>query len=300
MLSSLSEVDPIHRLMCFVLESKPALERRLSYFWRLSLSAPYACLYLCRTMKSAIRIVLINTSHPGNIGAVARAMKNMCLSSLYLVQPQLFPSAEATARASGADDILAQAVLCDSLAQAVQGCALVVGASARSRSLAWPVLEARESARQISREAQRSPVAIVFGREHSGLSNAELQQCHQQLVIPGNPDYMSLNIAAAVQIVAYEIWQARREPEAGVAACDEPITTDDTVPQALATADDMERYYQHLEQVLVQTRFLNPQQPKQLMRRLRRLYQRARPDNNELNILRGILTAVQQQLDQSG
>jgi len=242
-------------------------------------------------MLSNIRIVLIGTSHPGNIGGVARAMKNMCLSSLYLVQPKIFPSAEATSRASGADDVLAQARICNNLDEALQGCSLVIGTSARSRTLSWPVLDARSCATRVCQESQSHPVAIVFGREHSGLTNEELEFCHAQVKIPGNPNYMSLNIAAAVQIIAYEIWvtELGAGGDVGVSARDSECP--------LATADEMALFYQHLEAVMMQTGFLDPQQPKLLMRRLRRLYNRARPDKNEINILRGILTAVQKKYD---
>ena len=239
-------------------------------------------------MLSNIRIVLVGTTHPGNIGAVARAMKNMCLTSLYLVRPKTFPSADATARASGADDILAAAVVCDDLAEALQNCHWVVGASARARTLAWPVFGARACAGQAVSEAVHHPVAIVFGREHSGLTNEELETCHAQLVIPGNPEYMSLNIAAAVQIIAYEIHMASRADHDAVGS---GVVADEA---ELATVEDMEMFYRHLESVMIETGFLDPARPKRLLPRLRRLYNRARPDKNEINILRGILTAVQQ------
>lgn len=240
-------------------------------------------------MLANIRIVLIGTSHPGNIGAVARAMKNMCLFSLTLVQPKIFPSAEATARASGADDVLAKARICDTLEEALEDCCWVIGTSARARTLSWPVLDARSCAAQMVQEAQQHPVAIVFGREHSGMTNEELERCHAQVKIPGNPEYMSLNIAAAVQIISYEILMAEEALQTENAEMVAPEVAE------LASADDMSLYFTHLEEVMVQTGFLNPAQPKFLMRRLRRLYQRARPDKNELNILRGILTAVQKQ-----
>jgi len=245
-------------------------------------------------MLNNIRIVLIGTSHPGNIGAVARAMKNMCLSSLYLVQPKIFPSAEATSRASGADDVLARAHVCNDLEEALQDCCLVIGTSARSRTLSWPVLDARSCAARVYQESQSHPVAIVFGREHSGMTNEELELCHAQVKISGNPDYMSLNIAAAVQIIVYEILMAER---AGVDSGD-IVVADDDDEALLASADDMALFYQHLEEVMIQTDFLNPQRPKFLMRRLRRLYNRARPDKNEINILRGILTAVQKNISE--
>jgi len=235
-------------------------------------------------MLNRVRIVLVDTSHPGNIGAAARAMKNMCLSQLYLVQPRQFPHAEATARASGADDLLASAVVCDSLPQALAGCGLVVGASARLRHLKIPQLDPRECAGQVLREAQRMEVAIVFGREHSGLTNEELALCHYLMHIPSNPDYSSLNIAAAVQVMAYELQMANRMPG-------EAVSEEDAEPPV--DAEEMERFYRHLRETLVDIGFLNPDNPRVMMRRLRRLFNRARPNQVEMNILRGVLTAAQ-------
>ncbi len=232
---------------------------------------------------SNVRIVLVNTTHPGNIGAVARAMKNMGLRELYLVDPRIYPSAEATARASGADDVLAEAVVCADLNQAIEDCPLVIGASARQRAIECPRLGPRECVAMIAERAGAGPVAVVFGREHSGLSNAELDLCHFQLAIPVDPGFTSLNLAAAVQIFAYEHFLARAGAGQGVSA--EAGTA--------VSAAEMERFYQHLEQVMIEIGFLDPARPRHLMRRLRRLYNRARPDQNEMNILRGILTAVQ-------
>jgi len=245
-------------------------------------------------MKTSIRFVLVGTSHPGNIGAVARAMKTMGLRSLYLVSPVIFPSSEATARASGADDILAQAQVCETLAEALQGCELVVGASARVRKLAVPEMDPRQCAQHVVHEASHRSVAIVFGREHSGLTNHELGQCHFQVEIPADADFSSLNLAAAAQVIAYEIMMVAR---AGKEADQKQNAVENVVDgdgrQDLATAEEMELYYQHLEQVMIEIDFLDPECPKRLMHRLRRLYNRARPDKNEINILRGILTAVQ-------
>ncbi|MGE0371508.1 MAG: RNA methyltransferase [Gammaproteobacteria bacterium] len=229
-----------------------------------------------------VRIVLVNTTHPGNIGAVARAMKNMGLRELYLVDPKVYPSAEATARASGADDVLADAVVCNWLDQALADCPLVIGASARARAIDCPRLTPRECAALVLSRAHAGPAAVLFGREHSGLSNAELDRCHFQLSIPVDPDFPSLNLAAAVQIFAYEYFTARAGMEAAGAAGD----------NAPVPAAEMERFYLHLEQILIEIGFLDPARPRHLMRRLRRLYNRAQPDQNEMNILRGILTAV--------
>lgn len=232
------------------------------------------------------RFVLVNTSHPGNIGATARAMKNMGLQELHLVDPQHFPSAEATARASGADDLLAAARCHATLDEAIADAVLVVGASARSRSLPVPMLDPRACAALISAQRQPGRTAILFGRERTGLTNDELDRCHHLVQIPANPDYPSLNIAAAVQILAYELrMTAVTQPSAE----DEPQTD-------YATAWQLEQFYQHLEHTLIELEFLDPQHPKHLMRRLRRLFGRARPDQKELNILRGILTAAGKKL----
>ncbi len=232
-------------------------------------------------MKSNIRIVLINTSHPGNIGAAARAMKVMSLERLYLVEPREFPSAEATARASGADDLLANAVVCSSLSEALAGCRHVIGTSARSRHIAWPLITPRQCAEKLTLESAHGDVALVFGREHSGMTNEELERCHQLVNIPTNPEFSSLNIAAAVQVLAYELMLAEgaRQPEQEV--------------RDLVGADEMDSFFGHLEQTLTELGFLDPNHPRKLMRRLRRLFNRAELDKTEINILRGILAAAQ-------
>ncbi len=232
-----------------------------------------------------IRIVLVEPTHPGNIGASARAMKNMGLDRLHLVRPRRFPHAEATARASGADDVLARARVHETLEEAIADCALVIGASARRRSIAWPEYLPEEAAAKAREVSQRgASVAILFGREHSGLTNAELDRCHALLHIPTNPDYPSLNLGAAVQVVSYELRLAHlagtRDGEGG-----------ESLPPAPAAA--MEAFYDHLETTLVEIGFLDPDNPKQAMRRLRRLFNRAAPDEQELNLLRGILSAAQ-------
>ena len=233
-------------------------------------------------MQTNIRIVLVNTSHPGNIGAAARAMKNMGLSELILVEPAQFPHADATARASGADDLLQRARVCSSLAEAIDGCTLVFGSSARMRSLPWPLVAPREMADKVVKEAMQSPVAIVFGREHSGLTNAELEACNALVHIPCNEAFSSLNIAAAVQVLCYEINLSVGTPV---------LKADDD--SEVATSDELERFHEHLEKTLIDIDFLDPDTPRLLMRRLRRLYNRARLEQTEVNILRGILTATQ-------
>ncbi len=229
-----------------------------------------------------IRIVLSRTSHPGNIGAAARAMKNMGLYDLALVSPAKFPHAEATARASGADDLLATAQVFASLDEAIADCHLVLGASARERSLPWPMTDARQGAVRALGESDSGKVAVVFGNEQAGLSNQELDRCQALLNIPANPDYSSLNLAQAVQVVSYELMMAAR------AMAGDKVQTLREHP--LATSEDLERFYTHLEATLIRIGFLNPDNPRHLMRRLRRLFARAEVDANELNILRGILS----------
>jgi tRNA (cytidine32/uridine32-2'-O)-methyltransferase len=236
------------------------------------------------TTTQNIRIVLVRTSHAGNIGAAARAMKNMCLSRLVLVQPHAFPDAEASARASGAEDVLAAARVVPDLDAALQGCALVFGASARPRAIAWPTVDARRCAAEIAATVNDAEVALVFGRENSGLTNTELERCNYLVHIPANPGYSSLNLGAAVQLLAYEIYMALGAPgQVAASAQDYP----------LATADEIQGLFQHLERALSEIGFLDPRNPKQLMRRLRRLFNRCRLDKMELNILRGILSAAQ-------
>lgn len=231
-------------------------------------------------------MALLNTSHPGNIGGAARAMKTMGLTDLWLLNPLHYPDAEATARASGADDVLARAQVRQCLDDLIGDCRLVVGASARTRSIPCPVLSPRECAALVREESETGRVAVLFGCEQSGLSNAEIDRCHYLVRIPASPDYASLNLAAAVQVIAYELYVAHATKESGAAACFRE--------QVPVSAGEMERFYAHLEATLVQLEFLDPANPRHLMRRLRRLYNRARPDENEINILRGILTAAQQ------
>lgn len=243
-------------------------------------------------MLDNIRIVLVNTSEPGNIGGVARAMKNMCLEHLVLVNPEQFPSAKATARASGADDLLARATVCQSLDEAISGCGLVLGASARLRRLAWPQMDARQCAAEALSQARHTPVAMVFGREHSGLTNEELERCHYLVNIPSNPAYSSLNLAAAVQVIAYELLMASQSAGPRV-----PPSDDAVLPQEEpATADQMQGFFEHLFAVLTEIGFLQDQHPRKMNRRLKRLFNKAHMEKVEVNILRGILSTVQKKL----
>lgn len=232
-----------------------------------------------------VRIVLVETSHPGNIGAVARAMKTMGFSELVLVNPLHYPSAEATSRASGADDVLARARVVSSLPEAVAGCQLVVGASARLRSVEWPQMNPRECGEQIVVEAGRHQVALVLGRERTGLSNEELDSCQFLVHVPANPEYSSLNLAAAAQVLCYEIRMAVLQGQGAL------TVEEDAEP--LSTADEMERFYSHMESVLLEIGFFKPPNNQKLMRRLRRLFSRSRLDRTELDIMHGVLSAAE-------
>lgn len=233
-----------------------------------------------------IRIVLVNTSHPGNIGAVARAMKNMGLSRLYLVSPKQFPDEQATWRAVSASDILESAVVTLTLAEAVGDCQFVVGTSARGRRIPWPLLDPRRCAERMNIESESSEVAVLFGREDRGLTNDELKICNLHLNIPTSQDYSSLNLAMAVQIVAYEL-RMLLDAQSLAERDDEQWDT------PFASQNYMESYYEHLEQTLVDIEFMDRDAPRQLMTRLRRLYSRVRLDEMEMNILRGILSDTQ-------
>ncbi len=232
-------------------------------------------------MLENIRIVLVNTSHTGNIGSTARAMKTMGLSNLYLVDPVSAPDGHASALAAGAGDVLANAKTVSTLQEAVADCGLVVGTSARSRTHSWPMLEPRSCGRKLIEEVPNYPVALVFGRENNGLTNEELQQCHFHVCIPANPDYSSLNLAAAVQTLCYEVRMAWLEKESF------PPTEND-----YPLNDDLERFYTHLESTLSGTGFIVKNHPGMVMTKLRRLFNRARPESAELNILRGILSSI--------
>ena len=243
-------------------------------------------------MLNNIRIVLIETRHPGNIGAVARAMKVMGLSRLYLVQPQSFPHEKSWFRAANATDILDQAEVTDSLEQAIAGCHLVVGTSARSRSIPWPVLDARESAESLLNEPPDHEIAIIFGREDRGLTNEELHACNYHLQIPSDPDYGVLNIASAVQVVCYELRMAAiaRQPEQQKSELWSWGTEWDEIA---ASREQIELFFEHLQQTLIDIKVINPDNPRQLMTRMKRLFLRARPDRTEISLLRGMLTAIE-------
>lgn len=234
-------------------------------------------------MLTKIRIVLVETSHPGNIGSVARAMKTMGLRDLCLVKPHFFPHPDATALAAGADDLLMQAGVVSSLDEAIAPCQLVLGLTARPRSIEWPSLVPREAADMVAREAEIDRIAFVFGREQSGLSNDELARCHHAVTIPADPQYSSLNLAAAVQIICYELFQ--HAPLAAPRVESAPGTR-------YVTADDMEGFFDHCAEAMQHVGFFDAGNPQIVMRRLRRLFSRTRLDENEHNIWRGFFRAV--------
>ena len=236
-----------------------------------------------------IKIVLVETSHTGNMGSAARAMKTMGLTNLCLVNPIIKPDSQSISLAAGASDIIKQAQIFLSLEAAVADCPLVIGTSARPRSLQWPNLTPKECGEKIIAEACRhAQVALVFGRERVGLTNDELQKCHFHVSIPANPDYSSLNLAMSVQVLSYEIRMSLLSAQEASIKLDEQDINEVHYPKD----EDIERFYQHLEQTLLQTGFINPHHPGQIMGRLRRLFTRARIEQQELNILRGILTSI--------
>jgi TrmH family RNA methyltransferase len=231
-------------------------------------------------MPGLVRIVLIDPSHPGNIGSVARAMKNMRLADLVLVRPRSFPHADAQALAAGADDVLAGARIVSSAAEAIADCSFIAGTTSRPRSYHWEFATPRDAAARIVGLPDSSRAALLFGSERYGLANEDLQYCNVIVRIPANPEYCSLNLAMSVQLLAYEIFVASEQPRSHV-----------QLESPLAPSADVERFYTHLLEVLTAIGFED--RTGHLMERLRRLFNRAQLDQNELNILRGILSAVQ-------
>lgn len=233
-----------------------------------------------------VRIVLMKTSHPGNIGAAARAMKTMGLRHLYLVQPRSFPDPVADARASGAEDILLAAQVVDSLEAALQGTVFSAAVTARRRERSVPPLAARDAAPQLLVQAQHGPVALVFGTELSGLTNEEVALCSLPVMIPANPEFSSLNLGSAVQLLSYEL---RMATDLAVLP---PVNEE--VP---ATFEEIEGFHAHLERAMRDSGFYNPANPKRLLPRLRRLFGRIQLEKDEVNILRGILSALEHKPD---
>jgi tRNA/rRNA methyltransferase len=233
-----------------------------------------------------IRIVLSRPTHPGNIGAAARAMKTMGLSHLFLVQPERFPHADADAFATGALDILEGAVVCASLDEALTGTVLAIASTARHRDLAHEIVDCREACERLIAEAAGGDVALVFGTERAGLTRAEVSRCNLIAIIPTSWDYSSLNLAQAVQVFAYEL---------RMSAVGKEVYSQH--PADLATHEEVEGFYRQLEEAFYATGFLDPKEPKRLMQRMRRLYARARVEKKELNILRGFLSAIKSKVE---
>jgi tRNA (cytidine32/uridine32-2'-O)-methyltransferase len=241
-------------------------------------------------MLDAIRIVLVNTSHTGNIGSAARAMKTMGLKHLYLVDPVSEPDGKSSALAAGATDVLGNAVIVNTLEEAISDCGLVVGTSARSRTLSWPMLDSRECGAKLISEASKYPVALVFGRESSGLSNEELQQCHFHVCIDANPEYSSLNLAAAVQTLCYEIRMH------AIALERAPYADREGIESEYPLSKELENFYQHFEQTFGETGFIRSKHPGVIMSKIRRMFNRARLESQELAILRGMLSSIDKTL----
>jgi tRNA (cytidine32/uridine32-2'-O)-methyltransferase len=241
-----------------------------------------------------IRIVLVETSHPGNVGAVARAMKNMMLESLYLVQPKQFPDSHAMARSSGAVDVLENAVICDSLSEAIADCHLVIAASARSRYIPWPTTSAPVAAQKLLLGCQQAPVALVFGREDRGLNNEELDHCNFMVQLPANPEFSSLNIAAAVQVFSYEIRKAFLATETlpSVPGLEKGKEDDLSTEDQPASGDNLQRLFNHLESTLVEVNFMPEHRTRTLMRKLKRFYLKSQITEEEVSIFRGILSKM--------
>lgn len=249
-------------------------------------------------MYSNIRIVLVNTTLSANIGAAARAMKTMGLGRLYLVEPKLFPSADATALASGSSDVLANATVVATLEEAIADCTLAVATSARSRTIPWPLMDARTAGEACRLESEKGQVAIVFGREDRGLTNDELKLCNYHVSIPTNEEYGVLNVAAAVQVLAYEVRMAHLLAEG------QELPAEQAMPvqfvrwdEEMVDNQDMERFYEHFERMLVTIGFLDPENPRQLMTRVRRMFNRTRLDRPETNLWRGVCTQVTDTVD---
>ena len=259
-------------------------------------SRPLHSYHVGSYMLNRICVVMVNTTHSGNIGAAARAMKNMGLSRLLLVDPIASIDEEAIQRSSRAEDILHNAEIHPTLEGAIAGCGLVVGTSARSRSVPWPLMTPRQCGdRAAQAAAAGNDIALVFGRESRGLTNEELHLCNAHVHIPTDENFSSLNVAQAIQVMAYEMRLALTEVEN--AESEQRWGVDWDYP--MATHDQLNGMLQHMEQTLVEIGFLDPNTPKQLMTRVRRLFQRAAPDRMEINILRGMLAAIQRRTDPS-
>ena len=257
---------------------------------------------LAGSLLDRVRIVLVNTSDCRNIGSAARAMKTMGLSQLVLVDPIEMPNGQAQALAAGATDVLSNAKVVSSLSEAIEDCGLVIGTSARSRTLPWPMLEPRGCGEKMITEASEYPVALVFGRESSGLTNEELQLCHFHVQIPANPDYSSLNLAMAVQTLSYEVRTSyllsldedKQEHSTGNGTyIGKGFSAKSEDDELYPVTEETERFYQHFDDALKATGFIGDKHPGLVMTKLRRLFNRARPDVKEIKMMRGILASIE-------
>ena len=240
-------------------------------------------------VSQQVRIVLVNPHQPGNIGGAMRAMKNMQLQQLYLVQPEIYPSDRIQWRAAGAIDMQKNIVVCDSVEQAIADCHHIVGTSARSRKMTIPADDPKQCCEKIVLEVQKgSRVALLFGREHSGLTNGELQLCHRHVTIPANPEYSSLNLASAVQVLCYQLYQQCNSGATDVEVWDKP----------LATAAEIDLLLQEAQKIMAAMHFYKEKSSKKLIPRLQRLLNRVRPDVMEVQILRGFLSRIEELLQQ--
>lgn len=248
-------------------------------------------------MLDAIAIVLVGTQHPGNIGSAARAMKTMGLSDLRLVQPERFPDIQANAMAAGADDVLEHARVFERLEEAIADCRLVLGCTARRRGVPLPEYGPRDASALLLEGARAGPVALMFGRERTGLFNEELQRCQAAVHIPSNPEYSSLNLAQAVQVLSYELRMGHLFPQHVQAAASEPAASPLAAilerGDALATQAQVERFFGHLDETLHDIDFHKGRSPDVVMQRLRRVFLRAALDERELRVLHGILADAQ-------
>ena len=235
---------------------------------------------------NSVIIVLVGTTHPGNIGAAARAMKNMGIKSLSLVQPKEFPSDVAIYRSKAAKDILEHAQVFNTLEEAISDCELVIGTSARGRKVPWPILNPKEAAEEVSRSSSHHKIAIIFGREDRGLTNEELGLCNLHVNIPTDPDYSSLNLAQAVQILVYEIRQAILGEQ----------EDKDYWDVELANNDQTELLINHMDELMQQVEFYDVDNPRKLLLRVRRFFKRSRIDVMETNIFRGLFATIQKKL----
>lgn len=237
-------------------------------------------------MLSNVRIVLVETFHPGNIGAAARALKNMGLTQLWLVNPREFPSDEAESRAAGATDLLANARVVSSVDEAIGDCQLIIGTSARERTYDLPLQDLETAATQVWQESQSGEIAILFGRETTGLNNREMLLCNRHLFIDANPDYPVLNVSQAIQLVCYELRRATRL-----------IDANKLEPAPYPRQYDMVLFFEHLERVLRRVNFIIPQHEGRVLDKLRRYFNRTRPEKTEMGILRGILNSIEETID---